>query len=222
MLPQIKVMIHFKKNYSKIWCVPLVLFLFSSCQDILKEDSQGTENTEQQDSETESENPPVVPEQSDVPVPAEPNPDSIKEAETRLAELEERIIETNSRLKEIRRKESQTDLESVAASNQTSKKKEKNQPKISYSNTLNVKLYDESVVWRPVGQGNYDISIVRAVDNALVFSSSTPDTNLAYAAMELDESIRYNLKVTHNGRKLMEKKSFSLIGKGTQLNPTCK
>lgn len=217
-------MIHFKEIYSKIWCVPLVLLLFSSCQNILKEDSQGTENTEQQDSETESESPPVVLEQSDVPVPAEPNPDSIKEAETRLAELEKRITETNSRLKKIQRKDSQSDLESAAssASNQTSKKKEKNQPKISYSNSLNVKLYDESVVWRPVGQGNYDISIVRAVDNALVFSTSTPDTNLAYAAMELDESIRYNLKVTHNGRRLMEKKSFSLIGKGTQLNPTCK
>jgi hypothetical protein len=217
-------MIHFKEIYSKIWCVPLVLLLFSSCQNILKEDSQGTENTEQQDSETESENPPVVLEQSDVPVPEEPNPDSIKEAETRLAELEKRITETNSRLKKIQRKDSQSDLESAAssASNQTSKKKEKNQPKISYSNSLNVKLYDESVVWRPVGQGNYDISIVRAVDNALVFSTSTPDTNLAYAAMELDESIRYNLKVTHNGRRLMEKKSFSLIGKGTQLNPTCK
>lgn len=217
-------MIHFKKIYSKIWCVPIVLLLFSSCNNIMREDSQGTENTEQQDSETESEDPPVVPEQSDVPVPAEPNPDSIKEAETRLAELEKRIIETNSRLKKIQRKDSQSDLESAAssASNQTSKKKEKNQPKISYSNSLNVKLYDESVVWRPVGQGNYDISIVRAVDNALVFSTSTPDTNLAYAAMELDESIRYNLKVTHNGRRLMEKKSFSLIGKGTQLNPTCK
>jgi len=217
-------MMHFKEIYSKIWCVPLVLLLFSSCQNILKEDSQGTEKTEQQDPETESENTPVVPEQSDDPVPAEPNPDSIEEAQRRLEELEKRIIETNSRLKKIQKKDSQSDLESEAssASNQTPKKKEKNQPKISYSNSLNVKLYDESVVWRPVGQGNYDISIVRAVDNALVFSTSTPDTNLAYAAMELDESIRYNLKVTHNGRRLMEKKSFSLIGKGTQLNPTCK
>jgi hypothetical protein len=93
---------------------------------------------------------------------------------------------------------------------------------VSYSKTLDLMLLDQKIIWRAVGPGGYNISVTRVADNALVYNSSVEDTILPYASLELDESVRYALKVQHSTNKVSEKKSFSLIAKGTALNPTCK
>jgi len=93
---------------------------------------------------------------------------------------------------------------------------------VSYSKAIDLKLLDQKIIWRAVGPGSYDISVTRAADNALVFNSSVEDTVLSYSALELDESVRYAVKVQYGAKKLGEKKSFSLIAGGKLLNPTCK
>lgn len=147
--------------------------------------------------------------------------DSIRQVEELMAELERRRLEKES---EKRRK---AFLENESVVSGTDEKVEKRQPvarrtKMKYYPKMNVRLLDERISWSPVGPGLYDISVIRAADNAVVFSRTSADTTLAYAGMELDESIRYNLKISYPKSNLSEKKTFSLIGKGTMLNPTCK
>jgi hypothetical protein len=93
---------------------------------------------------------------------------------------------------------------------------------VSYSKSLDLKLQDQRLIWRAVGPGDYNISVTRAVDNQVVYNGSSEDTAISYSTLELDESIRYSVKVQHVSKKISEKKSFSLIARGTMLNPTCK
>lgn len=157
-----------------------------------------------------------------------PSTNAVQE-ELNAIELEKRKLELatlkeNQRLlkQKIKQNSGKADPEKAVES-----VKEVEEPKapvieVSYSKTLDLKLLDQKILWRAVGPGDYDISVTRAVDNVLVFNSSTEDTVLPYSALELDESVRYAIKVQHGSKKLGEKKSFSLIARGTMLNPTCK
>ena len=95
-------------------------------------------------------------------------------------------------------------------------------PPVSYSKNLDLKLFDRNLHWRSVGPGDYDVVVTRAIDNVPVYTGAVSDTTLPYSNLELDESIRYSVKITHPGRKVSEKKAFSLVAKGAMLNPTCK
>jgi len=148
--------------------------------------------------------------------------EATKDLERKKVELA--IIREKERIRKAQAAEAATPTNTVPLATTPPKIEELKAPviEVSYSKTLNLKLQDQILVWRAVGPGDYSISVTRAVDNAVVFNSSTEDTSISYSSLELDESIRYAVKVQHATKKLSEKKSFSLIARGTMLNPTCK
>lgn len=148
--------------------------------------------------------------------------EATKDLERKKVELA--ILREKERIRKAQAAEAATPTNTVPLATTPPKIEEPKAPviEVSYSKTLNLKLQDQILVWRAVGPGDYSISVTRAVDNAVVFNSSTEDTSISYSSLELDESIRYAVKVQHATKKLSEKKSFSLIARGTMLNPTCK
>jgi len=152
----------------------------------------------------------------------EANLEATKDLERKKLELA--IIREKERIRKAQTAEATTPSNTVPLATTPPKLEEPKAPviEVSYSKSLDLKLQDQKLVWRAVGPGDYSISVTRAVDNAIVFNSSTEDTSISYSSLELDESIRYAVKVQHDTKKLSEKKSFSLIARGTMLNPTCK
>ncbi|MBM3418634.1 MAG: hypothetical protein FJY17_06925 [Bacteroidetes bacterium] len=150
------------------------------------------------------------------------NLEATKDIERKKVELA--IIREKERIRKAQQAEVAGPTNSVPLVNTPPKIEEPKAPviEVSYSKSLDLKLQDKKLVWRAVGPGDYSISVTRAVDNAIVFNSSTGDTSISYSSLELDESIRYAVKVQYATKKLSEKKSFSLIARGTMLNPTCK
>ncbi|MFM8512142.1 MAG: hypothetical protein ACKOBI_00135 [Bacteroidota bacterium] len=148
--------------------------------------------------------------------------EATKDLERKKVELA--IIREKERIRKAQAAEAATPTNTVPLATTPPKIEEPKAPviEVSYSKSLDLKLQDQKLVWRAVGPGDYSISVTRAVDNAIVFNSSTEDTSISYSSLELDESIRYAVKVQHATKKLSEKKSFSLIARGTMLNPTCK
>ncbi|MFM7589211.1 MAG: hypothetical protein ACKO55_08870 [Bacteroidota bacterium] len=148
--------------------------------------------------------------------------EATKDLERKKVELA--IIREKERIRKAQAAEAATPTNTVPLATTPPKIEEPKAPviEVSYSKSLDLKLQDQKLVWRAVGPGDYSISVTRAVDNAIVFNSSTEDTSISYSSLELDESIRYSVKVQHATKKLSEKKSFSLIARGTMLNPTCK
>jgi len=145
--------------------------------------------------------------------------DSIKRMEEQLAKVEkEQISEKSIQSESATRNSEKSEKRDVSTTTESPSRSRR----VKYASRMAVDLLDERITWSSVGSGNYEISVIRVSDNMVVYSQNSSNTSLSYANMGLDEFVRYSLKVSYPNKNLVETKSFSLIGNGTLLNPTCK